>query len=281
MVLIRIGYFLLLFSLISCQSSTPASFSETHHINSPPSSGQDSTYISVDLRDWEVDKFPEAIIVDIPFDHSLQRPKRYKAYPFKFILDLLVTTYQLDTTQTEIVFECKDGYIPSNSLAELYEAGGGYLAFQDMDAEGGKYWLEDKEAAYAPYYLVWDRVAKDDHHLAWPFGLIKLRIVTKDPYVSLYPSERPDLVQGFEHYKTHCIKCHSLNKIGGIMGPEFNIPQNITEYWERNNIIAFAQDPQSFRYNSKMYAIRSLNLLELNEIVDYLEYIATRKVTKE
>ena len=61
------------------------------------------------------------------------------------------------------------------------------------------------------------------------------------------------------------------------MGPEFNVPKNITEYWTRDNIVAFVQDPQSFRYNSQMYAITHLSEEELHGIVDYLTYMADKK----
>ena len=64
------------------------------------------------------------------------------------------------------------------------------------------------------------------------------------------------------------------------MGPEFNYPTNITTYWNRENIIAFAKNPQSFRYNSKMPAVVKLNDQEFNQIIDYLEYVKNRPLSE-
>lgn len=238
----------------------------------------ENAYISIDLTAWSEEDFPAPVEVVVQKDHSLHRSKKYSAYPFKPILDTLVAHYQLLPEETQIVFECKDGYVPSNTLEELYEAGGGYLAFKDLSAEAGALWPEELAANYAPFYLVWENVPYEDRLLQWPYGLVRLRLIKHNPYKSIYPFDQPNLIAGFEHFKLHCIKCHSLNKIGGNMGPEFNHPRNITEYWTRENIVSYAQNPSSFRYNSKMYAIKSLNVNELHAVVDYLEYMADRKI---
>ena len=238
----------------------------------------DTNYVSVDLRKLPGGVLPPPEVVEVRQDHSLRTAKRYEAYPLRPLLDRLVAKHDLNITATQVMLECKDGYTASNTLQELYATPGGYLAFRDLDAPTSEDWPDSLRARYAPFYLVWKDIPYDEHRLTWPYGLIKLHFSTNDPYVSLYPHERPELAEAFTHYRANCLKCHALNRIGGTMGPEFNVPKNITEYWTRNNIVAFAKNPRSFRYNSKMYAITHLSDDELHDVVSYLEYMADHKI---
>ena len=86
---------------------------------------------------------------------------------------------------------------------------------------------------------------------------------------------------GFELYKKNCMKCHSVNKVGGVMGPEMNVPKNITEYWQTKDIKAFVKNPYSYRYNSKMPPVVNLQDDELDLIVDYLTYMKAYKISVE
>ena len=84
-------------------------------------------------------------------------------------------------------------------------------------------------------------------------------------------------IAGFGYFEQYCIKCHSVNKIGGNVGPELNYPRNITEYWEVENIWAFVKDPQSFRYNARMAPVTPLTRAEFDKIIAYFRYIAPVK----
>ena len=150
--------------------------------------------------------------------------------------------------------------------------GGGYLAFKDLDMEPGTNW--EKPDKYEPFYLVWKNVPYDDHSAAWPYGLNSISVVEGDP---LYPTGNSDMAKGYELFQKNCQQCHSLNQMGGTMGPEFNHPKNITEYWDRETLIAFAKDPQSFRMGSKMVPVKHLEDDEFHAILDYLEYLAQQK----
>ena len=63
------------------------------------------------------------------------------------------------------------------------------------------------------------------------------------------------------------------------MGPEMNIPKNITEYWTDENIMAFAKNPQSFRYRSAMAPITGVSEEDFKKILAYLKYIAKHKIS--
>ena len=92
-------------------------------------------------------------------------------------------------------------------------------------------------------------------------------------YQGIYPSDDLSLVNGFNLFRTHCMKCHSMNTVGGTMGPDFNVPRNITEYWKEEDIIAFAKNPKSIRANSNMPAMPSIPDPDYTEIIRYLKYM--------
>lgn len=264
---------------IACDRQT---LQETEQIPLPATENtslEDQNEILIDLIQLDGNLRPDTVNVEVRFDKAFKTAKRFLALPLQPILESLIAQYELDTATTEVFFICKDGYIPSNSIPEIFKAGGGYLAFKDLDETGSALWPDSLAEKYAPYYLVWENVPYEDKTLAWPWGLTSIRLVENDPGLqSLYPTEAPDLANAFELFRQNCLKCHSINKIGGVMGPEMNYPKNITEYWTRENIVAFAQNPTSFRYNSKMAPITYLKEEELHRIVDYLEYMAEHKL---
>lgn len=269
------GFFLFLLLGFACESSTSDSaHSPVEKVNAPE---QDSSNpLSIDLRDLPTGIPSDTVSIRIAYDHSLKQAKVYQAIPFLPLLRQLIAAYNIDSVNTEVQLVCKDGYIPSLTLPAILKQGGGYLAFRDEEAEEGTFW--DKEIAdqYSPFYLVWENLPYEDHSMAWPFGLVSLSFVSLDQSLNtIRPMGASHQVQeGFELYKENCLKCHAINQIGGIMGPEFNQPRNITEYWKVSDIIAFAKHPQSYRLNSKMPAITHLTESELVLITDYLQFLA-------
>ena len=253
---------LICIGLIRCsQPAFPDSTSEPNQIS-----------LSVDsllqVRNWPTDT------VIVTFDHPRKQNSQYEGVAFQPILQYLIDQYQL-TEEVMFTFICKDGYIASNSLQTLLDAEGGYIVWADLKNDNSTQW-SDSLQHFAPYYLTWDSIPYDDHSVVWPYGWTELRIRFDDPYRSLIPTEKR-LVQGFELYKRHCIKCHSLNGLGGDLGPEFNIPMNITEYWKRNMILKYVKNPSAVRLHSKMYPISSLDDSDINLVIDYLEYIRDYK----
>lgn len=234
--------------------------------------------VSIDLTLMDEHFHRDTVDILIPFDHVFKRPKRYRALPLLPVLEQIIDKHHLDTAVTTVYFLCKDGYMPTYPLSAMIKAGGGYLAFKDLDVASPKLWADSLAPSYSPYLLVWENMAPDEHSFPWPWGLTGIRLVENDQGLeSLYPEDTPQLADAYALYRENCMKCHAINHIGGIMGPEFNYPKNITEYWSRDNIIAFAKAPTSFRSNSKMPAVQHLKEGELHRIVDYLEYIARRQ----
>ena len=63
-------------------------------------------------------------------------------------------------------------------------------------------------------------------------------------------------------------------------GPELNFPQNITEYREKAYMYEFISSPQSFRYNSKMSAVK-LDEEEFDLLYNYLATMKEHKISME
>ena len=238
--------------------------------------------LELDLRNLPSELKLDTVEVTIRFDHAFKRKNhRYAAIPFQPIVDYLVSKNRLNPDSTELILICKDGYTPRNTLADIYKHGGGYLAFKDLtltsdQAEGSN--LAEK---YGPFYLVWKDIPFGHSDVFWPFGLISVRAVKRDSLQNLvFPTSDPQISHGFELFQHNCGKCHSINKVGGTLGPEFNYPRNITEYWKKEDIIAFAKNPQTFRYSSKMPAITNLTDQDFEEIIRYLTYISAYKISE-
>ena len=272
-----------LFFLIQCTGG-PIEDQETpkRTVNAQDDIDKSSTMVSIDLSALEdAGQLPPAQDIAVEKDIVLGQAKNYLAYPLREILQPYMDKMGLsDTSKALVTFICKDGYKPNRYLRELlpYEV---FVAFKDKDAAEGKNWLDSLSATFSPYYLVWKTSPEDKKAATWPYGLEKIQLNTVDTvFNSIYPSEDLALVAGFEHFKYHCLKCHALNKVGGTLGPEFNFPKNILEYWSVEDVWQFAKDPTSYRHNAKMYAMEDLTREEFDEIVKYLEYMKEHKLAE-
>ncbi len=221
-----------------------------------------------------------AELITVAYDPVFKRAKKYEAIPLKPYLEKIVTAQNIDKASTEIIFLCKDGYNPSMSLAKVME-NEPYLAIKDIEAVEGKNWADTLKGKWSPFYLVWTNHSEGAKGFSWPYGLKYLQFKASDAaYKAAFPNDKTQIA-GFELYKEKCMKCHSVNKVGGVMGPEFNIPKNITEYWQTKDIKAFVKNPYAYRYNSKMPPVANLQNQELDLIIDYLTYMKAYKINVE
>ena len=217
--------------------------------------------------------------VHIKYDHYFKTPKTFQGYSLKILLDSIINSINFDTTDAIVIFECKDGYKPLMELSKINGHANGYIAFKDLDHKGTGNWDDSLQKMFNPYYLAWDDVPNTDDSFAWPYGLVAIKLTSiTSVYKDIYPSKDLALIKGFNLYRINCMKCHSMNKVGGTMGLEFNIPKNITEYWKEKDIIAFAKNPTAFRKNSPMPGITHLSEDEFREIVAYINYMKDFKI---
>jgi mono/diheme cytochrome c family protein len=209
--------------------------------------------------------------------HFKNLEKDFIGYALTDLLKIAFDHFHFDTAQAIVLFECTDGYTPTTPLSLLYGKNRPYVVSADAAAATGKKWMSGFEK-FAPFYLVWDDYLPADHRYVYPYSLVKIKVLSiKKAFKNAYPSDNPDMVKGFSLYSQNCMKCHAINKVGGVMGPEFNYPKNITEYWSEADIIAFAKNSPSFRINSRMPPVTDLKDEEFAEIVKYLKYISKHK----
>ena len=237
--------------------------------------------LSTDLIDFKTleknGDLGESQTIKVPYDPFFKTSKTYEAYPFRKILSHYLENTAMDTLNTMVIFECTDGYQPSVPLVTLLKANS-YLAFHDYAAPENQHWPKELADKLGPFYLVWPNADNDFQAYPWPYALTNMRFENqKELFAAAYPHTK-EAVKGFQLYQKKCMKCHSVNKVGGTMGIEFNHPKNITEYWKEDHIWEFIQNPQSYRYNSKMPPIQDLNKEQFEEIITYLKSMKGQQI---
>lgn len=215
--------------------------------------------------------------VAIGYDHFFRMAKQYRGFSFQELLWQQIQQHGVDTSGAVVIFECVDGYRPTMDLCKILGHKKAWIACRDESAPAGKPWADSIAHKFTPYYLVWEDVPASDHSYMWPYGLQSLTIQSAaTEFKGIMPLDNPAMMPGFELFRENCMKCHSVNRIGGTMGPEFNHPKNITQYWNTADIIAFAKQPASFRDNSRMPPMEHLSDDQLRSIVQYLAYLAEK-----
>lgn len=102
--------------------------------------------------------------------------------------------------------------------------------------------------------------SKTDRSLALPDGLAEN-----------HPANR-----GSKLFSNVCSSCHSINGIGGRVGPELNRPLSVTEYWDQAALRQMMRDPAKVRAGSKMPAFH-LGDEKIDDILAYLNWMAKNK----
>ena len=225
---------------------------------------------------------PVEVTVDDPVYHA---QKRYEGYP---LADVLAQIPELESLRAEgavAIFEAADGYKAVMSLDNALTPGG-MIATRDLDAPPGSNWHEFKQGKEtitpAPYYLVWPTQSHDDWTFVWPYQLIRITI---EPFASAFGAAAPPgtvataIRKGFDLFRTYCLRCHSVNLVGGELAPELNVPRNITEYWSPDHLRAFITNPATYRARSKMPGFKDvLSEANLDALLAYLHVMAEHKI---
>ena len=211
------------------------------------------------------------------FDPYYNREKTFRAVPFARVLDLAFDS--LDLRKQEYVLRAKDGYtVPMRG--ELASELGAFLAFEDTEAPGWEP-IGQQRANPGPFYLIWAK--KEQANLEThprPYQLASIEIARfEDVFPKTVPTgiaEGEAARRGFDTFRGQCILCHAINREGGRVGPELNVPQSIVEYRPIEQIKAYIKNPLTFRY-SQMPPHPSLSDRDLDDLVLYFTAMKDRK----
>lgn len=216
-------------------------------------------------------------VADDPVFHS---EKHYEGIALLPYLRQHIPLDSLPLDAYELVFECEDGYKPVMNVRTFMNATP-FLAVADLDAPKGQRWTTvqkgTQEMIVAPFYVVYADAPATDPAYKWPYNLTKIHLVPLTDKGGLPVPTDEVALKGHALFKQHCITCHALNGIGGTMGPELNIPMNITEYWQEKALRAFILNPSSFRRGVKMPTLPYLTEQDAQELVAYLTYMKHHK----
>lgn len=263
---------LFIFSFLSCNQKKEQKVETTSMVQSE---------IKLDLLELQAkNKLGKDTIVTIANDPVYHKEKKYKAVSASLLIQNEIDLTKIDPKNTKIVFECVDGYKPEMPL-ELFLNTNPYLAFEDVDAPKGTKWepiiKDGNEMNAEPFYIVYPSVSEKDSRYKWPYNLVKIYLEPLNKStLELFPLKNKKLQSGYTLFKNQCLTCHSINGIGGTMGPELNYPKSVTEYWKENELVDYIVNPASFRNKVKMPTL-GLTKQQSQQIVDYLKYMSENK----
>lgn len=212
------------------------------------------------------------------FDPYYAREKTYRAWPLAAVIEKGFAGEQGLPTK-EFVLRAKDGYTVPLRGAQVFEAGA-YLAYEDVDAPGWEP-IGQQRANPGPFYLVWANKNQTDLEThPRPYQLASIDIARfEDVFPFTVPTGSADdsaAMKGFAHFKAQCIHCHAINRQGGRVGPELNVPQSVVEYRSADQIKAYIKNPLTFRY-STMPPHPSFSDEDLDALVAYFTAMKDRK----
>ncbi|MBP6742678.1 MAG: cytochrome c [Deltaproteobacteria bacterium] len=213
------------------------------------------------------------------FDPYYARQKRFVALPLEPILEAALGEPLAALRQRDFMLRAQDGYavpLPGSRLLE----GGAMLAVADLEVPAWEP-IGPQRVNPGPLYLVWKhahQTQQESHPRPWQLARIELVDAAQ-----LYPHAMPsgllpdsEAARGFALFRQRCIRCHAVNREGGRVGPELNVPQNILEYRPAAQVRAYIRSPLTFRYGN-MPTHLDLSEAQLDDLLGYFEAMRTRK----
>jgi mono/diheme cytochrome c family protein len=239
---------------------------------------------SLDLPALLAECPPQRVALDDPY---YKERKAYWACPLHKVLELGFGKPMAELQGLDFFFRAQDGYLKPATGTRL-SLPGGWLAYADAEFTSeaeltSPLWepIDTRQVHPGPYYVVWSGPGQNDaHRYPWPYALRSIEIASFDvvfPHVAPRgaPPESPAW-HGFAIFRSECIACHAVNREGGSVGPELNVPRSVVEYRPREQLAAFIRNPGSFRY-SAMPANPHLTDQDLQALLAYFEVMSGLK----
>ena len=220
-------------------------------------------------------------LVSVPHDEVYNRPKRYLGEDFGQFLKSVGGYTNQSVSNVLVEFVCNDGYKPIARLETLL-SDSAFLATRDSEALKGRNWVPflfgNGEREPGPVYLIWPKLQQSDDQHPLPYGIVSINITTEEGLFDfVFPTSR-QLERGFNLFQRNCMKCHSVNGVGGSVGVDLNVPLNVFEYWRPSTLHRFVQHPERYRLHSKMPSFTQLDDEQISQILGYIQSMKTHKV---
>lgn len=212
-------------------------------------------------------------------DPYYNRKKTYRALPLVKVLEKGFALPAAELARLDFVLRARDGYtvpLPGTKLVEK----GGYLAIADVDVPGWEP-IGPQRANPGPYYVVWSEAGQqslDTYPRPWQLATIEIASFEATFPHTVPPGQRegsPAMV-GFRIFRSQCVLCHAINREGGRVGPDLNVPKSIIEYRPEAQIKAYIKNPLDFRYGT-MPAHPGLSDEDLDGLIAYFKVMKDNK----
>jgi len=189
-------------------------------------------------------------------ERLVTKPPAYKGATKSYVgLDLGALLKKQGATLTDdqlVTFVCNDGF-RSRMSASMLKKGKAVLAWGEVDANEKVAPLANvtlssgKVVDPGPLYVVWEEAATElTYPNGWPFGVVGIELEKgKNPLDRIDPNllaGDDDAKRGYAVFARICISCHTVNGIGGAIGPELNQPVNVTEYFAEPFLQRYIRD---------------------------------------
>ena len=174
------------------------------------------------------------------------------------------------------MLHARDGYAVPIEGARLAHDDA-YLAIDDVEIPGFAP-IGPRGVSPAPAYLVWKGSAYQDldaYPRPWQVTEIEL-VERKSLFPHLLPQAQPadsPAMRGYTLFRGRCVHCHAINREGGSMGPDLNVPQSIVAYRPEQQIRDYIRNPLTFRYGV-MPANPDLTDADLDALIAYFHVMA-------
>lgn len=209
-------------------------------------------------------------------DPYYERQKRYRALPLRAVLEAGFTDLGAKLENAEWILRAQDGYAVIMSGSQILEEGA-YLALEDLDVPGWEP-IGPQRANPGPFYLIWSKPEQQDvkkHPRPWQLASIELNTQSTS-YPHTVPTGADEAAQrGYALFKAQCQRCHMVNREGGAVGPELNVPMSVVEYRDREYLRSFIRNPWRYRYGAM--PPMPLTDQELDDVLAYFEAMRDRK----